>query len=281
MDLITDLGGLDYLDLADRLLPAVLAAGKLEVAYFKAGVAVSHKTDASPVTIADQEAEVILHAALAEVAPGIPVVAEEASAAGNTPVVGARFFLVDPLDGTKSFVTGDPDFTVNVALIENGRATFGIVYAPATGRMFASLGPATAIEAVVAPDSGARCFADIAIAQIRTRAPDRGRLSAIASRSHGAAAAEAFLTRCGVAERRNIGSSLKFCLVARGDVDIYPRFGSIHEWDTAAGHAVLSAAGGAVTLFDGTDLTYGKASGGFRNPDFIAWGRRELVTLLT
>jgi 3'(2'), 5'-bisphosphate nucleotidase len=276
-----DLQKLDYIELADRLLPAILAAGRLEVGYFRSGTAVSRKKDASPVTIADQEAEAILLAALAVAAPGIPVVAEEAAEAGNIPAVGDRFFLVDPLDGTKSFISGNRDFTVNVALIENRRPTFGVIYAPATGRMFASLGPAMAIEAHVAPESTAASFCDVQATQIRTRKPDMAALAAVASRTHGAAEAEAFLVRCGVKHRRNIGSSLKFCLVARGDADLYPRFGEIQEWDTAAGHAILKAAGGTVTLFDGAELMYGKVDNRFKNPYFIAWGRAELASQLT
>jgi 3'(2'), 5'-bisphosphate nucleotidase len=270
-----------YLDLANRLLPAVLAAGLLEIGYFRSGVAIEHKSDSSPVTIADREAEALLHAALAIAAPGIPVVAEEAAAAGDIPAIGDRFFLVDPLDGTKSFISGNRDFTVNIALIENRRPAFGVVYAPATGQLYASLGPQMAIEATVSPDSSATCYQDIQPQQIRTREPDMKALAAVASRSHGTAEAEAFLARCGVRHRRNIGSSLKFCLVARGEADLYPRFGSIYEWDTAAGDAVLRAAGGVVTEFDGTELLYGKADKAFINPDFIAWGRPELVTQLT
>lgn len=275
------LSRLDFKALADRLLPAVLAAGRLEIEYFKSGTAVLRKSDTSPVTIADQEAEAIIHSALAIAAPGIPVVAEEAAAAGHVPEIGDTFFLVDPLDGTKSFISGNPDFTVNIALIEHGRPTFGVVYAPATGRMFAALGPHTAIEASVRPDADCSGFDDIGARQIFTRQPDMRNLAAVASRTHGAAEAEAFLLRCNVKQRRNIGSSLKFCLVARGDADLYPRFGSIYEWDTAAGHAVLQAAGGAVTLFDGSELPYGKVDKLFRNPDFIAWGRPELITHLT
>ena len=275
------LQGLEYLELADRLLPAILAAGRLEMKYFRSGVTVDRKSDASPVTIADREAEAILHAALAMAAPGVPVVAEEAAAAGHIPVIGDRFFLVDPLDGTKSFVAGDPDFTVNVALIENRRPTFGVVYAPATGRMYVALGPSAAVEVIVVPESTAMRFADFRLRQIHTRPPDMSNLAAVASRTHGASEAEAFLVRWAVKERRNIGSSLKFCLVARGDADLYPRFGSIHEWDTAAGDAVLRAAGGIVTLHDGTDLLYGKADKKFKNQDFMAWSCPELATLMT
>jgi len=208
-------------------------------------------------------------------------VAEEAAAAGMIPAVGERFFLVDPLDGTKSFIEGKDDFTINIALIERCRPTFGVVYAPASGRLYAALGPTCAVEAHAQPDSAATSFADIAPDQIRTRQPDIAALSAVASRAHSNAATEAFLARWDVRQRLNIGSSLKFCLVARGDADVYPRLASIHEWDTAAGHAVLRAAGGAVTQVDGTELLYGKASEAFLNPPFIAWGRRELATLMT
>ncbi|MEQ1612551.1 MAG: 3'(2'),5'-bisphosphate nucleotidase CysQ [Hyphomicrobiaceae bacterium] len=275
------LQGLEYLELADRLLPAILAAGRLEMHYFKSGVTVDQKSDASPVTIADREAEAILHAALAIAAPGVPVVAEEAAEAGDVPAIGDRFFLVDPLDGTKSFVAGDPDFTVNVALIENRRPTFGVVYAPATGSLFAALGPEVAIEAKVDPGSSATRFGQIGPWRIHTRRPDMKNLAAVASRTHGASEAEAFLARWAVKERRNIGSSLKFCLVARGDADLYPRFGAIREWDTAAGDAVLRAAGGLVTLHDGTELLYGKADKQFKNQYFMAWSCPELATLMT
>lgn len=281
---MSDLGrpqDLPYLALADRLLPAILEAGRLEVQYFRSGVTVERKHDASPVTIADREAEAILHRALTAAAPGVPVVAEEASAAGIIPAVGREFFLVDPLDGTKSFVSGDPDFTINVAWIVDRRPTFGIVYAPATGRLFAALGPGVAIEASVQPDADARCIGDIVARKIHTRRPDMANLAAVASRSHGAAEAEAFLLRWGVRERRNIGSSLKFCLVATGEADLYPRIGEIHEWDTAAGDAVLRAAGGIVTLFDGSDLLYGKADKLFKNQNFIAWSCPELAMRMT
>lgn len=272
---------LEYLDLANRLLPAILEAGRLEVAYFKSGVTVDRKDDASPVTIADRQAEAILHAALASAAPGVPVVAEEAASAGNIPAIGDRFFLVDPLDGTKSFITGDPDFTINVALVENRRPTFGVVYAPVSQRLFAALGPTAAFEATVDPNTAARRFDDLGLERIHTRRPDMANLAAVASRAHGAPAAEAFLKRWQVRERRNIGSSLKFCLVARGEADLYPRFGEINEWDTAAGDAVLTAAGGIVTTTDGADFLYGKADKLFRNSDFIAWSCRELATLMS
>lgn len=276
-----DFSNLAYLALADRLLPAVLAAGALEVEHQRRGVTVERKDDDSPVTIADREAEALLVAAIAAAAPGVPVVGEEAVAAGCVPAIGRRFFLVDALDGTKSFVRGQPEFTVNVALIEDRRATFGVVYAPAMQRLYAALGPATAVEADAAPSSEARRFQDLGCRPVHTRQPDRARLAALASRSHNTAETEELLTRWAVAERRNIGSSLKFCLVARGDADVYPRLGSISEWDTAAGHAVLDAAGGLVTTRDGSELLYGNIDKMFKNQYFIAWGNRDLATLLT
>lgn len=269
-----------YIELADRLLPAILRAGQLEMGYFRSGMAVAKKADSSPVTAADQEAEALILEALARFAPGIPVVAEEAASAGNIPAIGSRFFLVDPLDGTRAFVAGKPDFTVNIALIESGRPTFGVVYAPAHNRLYAALGPDFAVEADVAPDSPVMRYAELQLRTVRTRTPDPARLAAVASRTHNSAATEQMLARLKVAERCNIGSSLKFCMVARGEADLYPRLGSINEWDTAAGQAVLQAAGGGVTLFDGTELGYGKASGGFLTPDFIAWGRLGLAQLL-
>ena len=272
---------LEYLPLADRVLAGVIAAGRLEANYFRSGIAVTRKTDASPVTIADQEAEKILLEVLAREAPGFPVVAEEAASAGDIPVIGDRFFLVDPLDGTRSFISGNPDFSVNVALVEFGRPTFGIIYAPASGKLYASLAPDLAVEATVPTDSDAISFGEIELTQIHTRKPDMNALSAVASRSHGRSITERLLSKLNVKDRRNIGSSLKFCLIARGDADIYPRLGSINEWDTAAGQAIVQAAGGCVTLFDGSELTYGKAADGYLNPDFIAWGCRELATQLT
>ncbi len=269
-----------YLDLADRLLPAILSAGRLEMGYFRSAMEVKHKADASPVTAADHEAEVLLHAALLRAAPDVPVVAEEAASAGQIPLIGGRFFLVDPLDGTRSFVSGNPDFTVNVALIENGRPTFGVVYAPAHGRIYAALGPDAAIEADVAADAEVSRYRQLQSRPIRTRAPDLSCLTAVASRNHNNAETERMLTRFQVAERRNVGSSLKFCMLARGDADLYPRLGAINEWDTAAGHAVLQAAGGTVTSFDGAELGYGNAAGGFLHPDFIAWGRATLAVQL-
>ena len=268
---------IDHRGLAEALLGAVLEAGAVEMRHYRAGVSVETKADESPVTAADREAEAILVAALGSVAPGIPIVAEEAVAAGVIPDMGARFFLVDPLDGTREFINRRDEFTVNIALAVAGRPVFGIVYAPALSDLYVTLGPARAARARIDPASKSRTLAACGFADIRTRVPDPARLTAVASRSHMNPDTEAYLAGYQVAERRDAGSSLKFCVIARGDADIYPRLGPTMAWDTAAGHAVLLAAGGAVTGLDHSALAYGTRTGEapkdrLRNPNFVAWG---------
>lgn len=267
----------DYAKLVDALLFSVLAAGRVQLAHRRSGPVVSHKADASPVTVADEQSEEILLAGLARVMPGVAVVAEEAMSRGPAPVLGAEFFLVDPLDGTREYVKGSNDFCVNIALIVDRRPAFGIIYAPAKRSFYATLGAGKAIEADISTDAGPARLADCAMRPLRTRSPDPDALTAIASRSHHRAATEAFLNGLSIAGRTHIGSALKFCVIARGDADIYPRFGAINEWDTAAGHAILTASGGCVTTASGQDLGYGKLEAAFLNPPFVAWGRRELV----
>ncbi len=265
--------------LADALLPAVLAAARVQMRYFRAGAKVVTKADSSPVTAADEESEAVLLAALAQVAPNVPVVAEEAMASGRMPDVGGGgvdFFLVDPLDGTREFIADRPEFTINVALVRAREPRFGIIYAPAQGVLYATLGDSHAIEAHVQPDSAAARFADLAIKEIRSRTAPSDGLIAVASRSHGTPGTDAFLGQYTVARRTAAGSSLKFCLVAKGEADIYPRVGRTNEWDTAAGQAILRAAGGSVTTLDGAPLLYGKSADNFRNPDYVAWGRGPL-----
>jgi 3'(2'), 5'-bisphosphate nucleotidase len=263
---------IDHLHLAAALVPPVLAAGAVEMRHYRAGVTVEAKADQSPVTIADREAEAILVAAIAAAAPTIPIIAEEAVAAGTVPAIGAEFFLVDPLDGTREFIERRGEFTVNIALVRDGVPVFGIVYAPATEELYVTLGTSAAAMARVAPHEGPVTLADLSLAPIRTRQPDLSTLVALASRSHSNAETETFLECYRIAKRTNAGSSLKFCAIARGDADIYPRLGPTMEWDTAAGHAVLLAAGGAVTTLDGTPLRYGNTARGLRNPHFVAWG---------
>lgn len=268
--------------LVEALLPAVMEAGRLQVALLDQGFTVDHKGDSSPVTEADHRSEAILLAALAVAAPGVPVVAEEEVAARRIPALGPRFFLVDPLDGTREFVARRPEFTVNVALVEHGRPVLGIILAPALGEIFATRGSGAAWMPLVR--SGMRPADGLAAPLpplgrwrgLATRAQLAGGLSLLDSRMHGArpgAQRPALLKDAVIAERRAVGSSLKFGLIARGDADLYVRLGPTSEWDTAAGQAILVAAGGAVTTLDGAPLTYGGSDPRFLNPHFIAWGR--------
>lgn len=263
--------------LAEALFAAVLEAGAIEMKHYRAGVAVVTKADQSPVTLADQEAEAVLTAAIAKAAPGIPIVAEEAVAAGVLPVLGRQFFLVDPLDGTREFINKRDEFTVNIALVEDGVPRFGIVFVPALGDFYVTLGDHRSAFACIAEGARLRSLAEAGLRDIRVRTPDLGGLTAVASRSHLTPETETFLARFPIAARRDAGSSLKFCLIARGEADIYPRLGPTMAWDTAAGHAVLLAAGGAVTDMAGTGLTYATRThlppkDRLRNPHFVAWG---------
>jgi 3'(2'), 5'-bisphosphate nucleotidase len=263
---------IDHMRLASALMPAVLTAGAIEMRHYRSGVAVEAKADRSPVTIADREAEAVLVAAIATAEPTIPIIAEEAVSAGQIPAIGSVFFLVDPLDGTREFIEQRGEFTVNIALVQDGVPVFGIVYAPATEELYVTLAPDRAAMARVAPREGPLMLDDLGLAPIRTRQPDPSALIALASRSHSNPETETFLGRYRVAKRTSAGSSLKFCAIARGGADFYPRLGPTMEWDTAAGHAVLLAAGGSVTTLDGAPLRYGNTSRGLRNPHFVAWG---------
>ena len=230
------------------------------------------KDDASPVTDADEAAEKIILADLARLAPNVPVIAEEAVAAGKVPRIGHQLFLVDPLDGTKEFIRGTGEFTVNIALVADGVPRLGVIYAPALGDIYLTLGPERAVKARVAPGEIAP-LSEAAPEEMHTRAPVPGQLVAAASRSHMNETTRAFLDSRGITETRSAGSSLKFCTLAAGLADVYPRLGPTMEWDTAAGDAILRAAGGAVLAEDDAPLRYGKADTGYLNPGFIAWGR--------
>lgn len=229
------------------------------------------KADGSPVTVADERAEAIIHARLRRLAPAIPIVAEEAVAAGAALEIAARFFLVDPLDGTREFLARNGEFTINVALIESGAPVAGAVYAPARDRLWFAGESAFACDVPVGgdlPEPGVW-------RRLRVR-PAPARLVALASRSHGDPDTEAYLARLPIGERKSAGSSLKFCVIAEGAADVYPRFAPTMEWDTAAGDAVLRAAGGLVLRMDGAPLDYGKISLGLRNGGFVAWGDPSL-----
>ena len=249
------------LQLLESLDTLVRTAGAAILDIYATDFTVTQKADASPVTLADERAEAILVDGLARLTPDIPVISEEAASAGHLPQVGQRFWLVDPLDGTKEFIQRNGGFTVNAALVEDHLAVLGIVFAPALGRLFAG---AIGHGAWVEDSTGRR--------PIRCRRVPEAGITVAPSRSHGdAAALEAFLAGRRVAASVNAGSSLKLCLIAAGEADLYPRLGRTMEWDIAAGHAVLKAAGGQVTTLDGTELGYGKP--GLDNPPFVARGR--------
>ena len=246
------------------LLPKLVAladrAGEVILGHYRDGTEVRAKADASPVTAADEAAEAVLLAGLRELTPGIPIVAEEAVAAGSVPEIGeGPFWLVDPLDGTREFLSKNGEFTVNLALVDAGQPLLGGVLAPAIG---------VAWWGAVGHGSVRREGGEARAIRVRAR-PSAG-VVAVASRSHRDAETDAWLEAEGVRETVAAGSSLKFCLVAEGRADVYPRFGPTMEWDTAAGHGVLRAAGGRVVTTDGRPLGYGKP--GFKNPAFIAVG---------
>lgn len=229
---------------------------------------IREKADQSPVTDADETAEAIVLAGLARAAPGIPVVAEESVSKGLVPIIRREFILVDALDGTREFLKCSQEFTVNIAFVRDGVPRCGVVFAPALGKLWLGADRAEAVDIElggVLPPVEKRT-------PIKARAKPTTGLTALVSRSHPDVETEAFLATLPVTSRRMVGSSIKFCLIAQGDADIYPRFGPTMEWDTAAGDAVLRAAGGRVTDETGRDLRYGKQASAFRNPSFIAWG---------
>lgn len=255
------------------LISSALRAGGAIMTVYATDFAVRDKPDASPVTVADEAAEKIILQDLAAIAPDIPVVAEEAVAAGRVPVISAtaghdRFFLVDPLDGTREFVSRRDEFTVNIALIERSEPVMGVVYAPARHELYwGDVKSRRAGRIDAEPDGTMPALGESITAR---STPPQG-MVAVASRSHRSPETDAWLARYPIIDFRSIGSSLKFCLVASGEADVYPRLGPTMEWDTAAGHAVLAAAGGSVTTLEGAPFRYGKP--GFRNGHFLARGR--------
>ncbi len=271
----------DYTRLVHVLMPALLEAGACLLRCRAVGVVSEEKGDGSPVSRADREAEAIVLAALARTEPSIPVIAEEAVAAGRIPPFDRAAFLVDALDGTKEYLMGSDDFTVNIALVEDGDPTFGMLLAPASGRVFVTLGAQEAAGGLVRPDQLRAEFRPI-LSRIETAEPDPRALRVMSSRSHRSPDTERFLARFAVSRDVRIGSSLKFGLMAAGEADIYPRFGPTSAWDIAAGHAILAAAGGTVTAPDGKSMKYLRKEEmarpePFLNSSFIAWGRPSLV----
>jgi len=249
----------------EGLLSAVadiaIEAGAAIMTIYETEFAVAAKADHSPVTEADELAERMIISGLENLTPDTTIVAEEKMASGDAPdIATGEFWLVDPLDGTREFVSRNGEFTVNIALISGGSPILGVVYIPVSQRLYAG---AISLGATLA-ENGAPAGA------IRARqAPDHG-LLVVASRSHLNDETQAFIANLDVDGFKHAGSSLKFCLVAQGEADIYPRLGRTMEWDTGAGHAVLAAAGGSVSTLDGAPLSYGKP--GFENPHFVARG---------
>ncbi|HUE46867.1 MAG TPA: 3'(2'),5'-bisphosphate nucleotidase CysQ [Aestuariivirgaceae bacterium] len=251
-----------------QLIDLAHEAGRAIMAIYEQDFSHRLKDDATPVTDADLAAEAVILAGLSRIAPDIPVISEEAAAAGAEAKTGEKFFLVDPLDGTREFLSRNGEFTINIALIEHEEPVAGVVYAPALARMFWGERGHGAGEGAVASDGDS----DAAWRAIRVRQRPQSGLKVVASRSHRDARTQEWLSTIDVGELVSAGSSLKFCLLAAGEADLYPRFGRTMEWDTAAGHAVLAAAGGRVATEDGALLTYGKRARGFDNPGFIASG---------
>lgn len=253
-----------------------LKAGAVIMPFYENGCETMIKDDDSPVTAADHAAEAIILAGLREAYPDIPVVAEEEVCAGQMPEsLGRRFFLVDPLDGTREFINQRSDFTVNIALVEDGCPIAGTVYAPVRGDLFSGYGE-TATHVEVTKDGPKN--------RVPLQVNGKARAEvAVASRSHRTAETDTFLDQHQITDCVSVGSSLKFCLLAKGVADIYPRFGRTMEWDTAAGDAVLRAAGGLTTCSDGSVFIYGKQNqthdAPFANPFFISWGTRTVPEL--
>jgi 3'(2'), 5'-bisphosphate nucleotidase len=256
---------MDYAAIVSTMRRLALEAGAeiLEV-YERPSFDVRLKADASPITEADERADRLISAGLRSAFPDIPLVTEEQAATHATSA--ATFFIVDPLDGTKEFSKRRGDFTVNIALVEGGRPTRGVVYAPARGRLFYTGADGRSVEEApphVQANPGE-------VRPLAVSAPDNDALVVVASASHRDQATDDYIARYAVADFRSAGSSLKFCLVAAGEADLYPRLGPTCEWDTAAGHAVLAGAGGEVIRFDDhTPLRYGKVR--YLNPFFIAY----------
>ena len=247
-------------DWISTLEEAARNAGARIMEVYVQGPNPEYKDDGSPVTVADRAAEKVILEVLAEVSPEIPVISEENSASHST-TPPDRFFLVDPLDGTREFIKKDGrgSFTVNIALIEQGEPTLGIIFVPAFDRLFTGV-----------CGRGAQEQSNGTVRTIKAREiPPTGAL-AVVSISHQDEETDRWLAEHGITETISIGSSLKFCLVACGEADVYPRFGPTMEWDTAAGDAILRAAGGRVTHPDGSAYTYGKKN--YRNTAFVAWG---------
>jgi 3'(2'), 5'-bisphosphate nucleotidase len=250
----------------NQILPHIRSiakeAGQIVLRYYFDSTAAQTKADGSPVTAADHASEAVILPALRHLTPNVPVISEEQHAAGLSGQVGHEFWLVDPLDGTRSFVEKTDEFTINIGLVRDGHPVLGVIYLPVKGEIYAAAGVGTAVHCAGSRDR-----------PISVRAVPEDGLTILASRSHNdEPRLAAWLNGRRVKEQLRSSSAYKFCLLAEGKGDVYPRFGRTGEWDTAAGHAIVEAAGGSLETPDGGPLVYGKEN--FLNDDFIAWGRR-------
>lgn len=246
----------------DDLIALALNAGREIMTLRATGLDAQAKQDGSLVTLADQRAEAIIEEGLARLAPNIPMIGEEAVASGRIPEIGANFYLVDPLDGTRGFAKGGDEFTVNIALVENAAPVMGVVYAPATGELYAGE-PGRALRRAAAPSQ--------ALTPIAAQGPSPSQWRVIASDHSGRNERTArFVAGLGACTT-HASSSIKFCRLAEGAADLYPRFGNVNEWDIAAGHAILVAAGGGVLDLEGKPVRYGGRNGEFLVFGFLAY----------
>ena len=257
-------------ELIDALIAAAIAAGDEILRVRRGGLNVERKADHSPVTEADRAAERIITERLQNIASSVPIIAEEAVSEGRIPTVSGMFFLVDPLDGTKEFASGGNDFTVNIGLIRDFRPSLGIIFVPASGKLYGGAIGTGAWRAEV------KDGAVSARKPMHVRPAPKGPIDVVASRSHRTKETDAEIAKYEVGRLVSAGSSVKFCVLAAGEADLYPRMGTTMQWDTAAGDAILRAAGGKVVTMDGKPLPYGPTAAAgdaaYRNPWFIATG---------
>lgn len=256
--------------LLDELTTVVSAAGAAILVTRSGSLDTRTKPDLTPVTACDHAAEAVILEGVARLLPGICIVSEEATSRALPQRISDSFVLVDPLDGTRELIAGRDEFTINVAIIAGGRPRLGIVAAPAQGLLWRGIEGRGAERLRLSP--GAPASAAQARSPIRTRSSPRSGLVAAVSRSHLDPQTQAYLARLPVSERRVCGSAVKFCQVAEGSADVYARLSPTCEWDVAAGHAVLAAAGGMVNTPEGAPMSYGRTAANFRVPAFIAWG---------
>lgn len=264
--------GDNYKDFGLSLMAAAQRAGAAIMDIYGPQMNVRYKADASPVTDADEASEAILLAALADLMPGVPVIAEEQASADNLPDTQSTYFLVDPLDGTKEFLKLNGEFCISVGLASAGKAIFGLLFAPAKPVCYITLAPGKAYRCALEPAHNPPLKQNLDFTPL-TGETTRSAFTAIVSRSHLKPDTLAFLEARGNPGRMPLGSALKFGALAAGEADVYPRHGPTNEWDTAGGQAILEAAGGCVLTLDGEPLLYSKKDQRYKNPPFIAWRR--------